>query len=225
MKRAKKWIPVVLSLTFLSTFAINVEAKENLGTEETILKEGIYMDEELPALADALGYETVTEDGYTLESIAISFEKDDSASTPTPEFNDGDMPSICAIGDYIGNVKKAKSDIYFSNSPIASNWYDGPLSKVSKTYSRTVSAVYSCTASVSADVLNAGLSFSVTDSTTESTTLERPAVSSTQRINIKEFGVYDKYTFTLYNIFGTEKGTGSAYKPMGLYVAQAIYSK
>ena len=223
MKRAKKWISVALSLTLLSTFAINVEAKGNLGNEETILAEGVYKNDELQDLADTLGYETVTEDGYTLESIAISFEKNDS--TFTPELVRKDMQFICTIGDHIGNVKKAKPDVYFSNSPIASNWYDGPLSKVTKTYSRTVSAVYSCTASVSADVLNAGLSFSVTDSTTESTSLERPAVSSTKRLNIKEYGVYDKYTFTLYSILGKEKGTGSAYKPMGLYVAQAIYSK
>ncbi len=222
MKKAKKWISVALSLTLLSACPATVEAKGNLGIEETILTEGIYKDEELADLADALGYETVTEDGYTLESIAISFEKDDTASAPSLS---RDMYSIRTIGDYIGNVKKASSDIYFPNNPIASNWYDGPLSKVTKTYSRTVSAVYSCTASVSADVLNAGLSFSVTASTTESTSLERPAVSSTQRINIKEFGVYDKYTFTLYNLLGKEKGTGSAYKPMGLYVAQAVYSK
>ncbi len=106
-----------------------------------------------------------------------------------------------------------------------SNWYDGPLSKATKTYTQTVSAVYSCSASISIDVLNAGLSFNVSDNTTQATSLERPAVNSAQKINIKEFGVYDKYTFTLYNIWGNEKGTGSAYKPMGLYVAQTVYSK
>ena len=175
-------------------------------------------------LAEALGYETVTEDGYTLESITVSFEKEEDTA-PVMNYTDPDKQSILAIGDYIDNVSKVKSDVYFPNNPIASNWYDGPLSKVSKTYSRTVSATYSCTASVSADVLNAGLSFNVSDSTTESTTLERPAVSASKKINIKEFGVYDKYNFTLYSLFGNEKGTGSAYKPMGLYVTQAIYTK
>lgn len=82
-----------------------------------------------------------------------------------------------------------------------------------------------CSASVSASTVDAGLSFSVTDSVTESTTLERPAISSSQKLNVKEFGVYDKYSFTLYGLLGNKKGTGYAYKPMGLYVTQAIYSK
>ena len=130
-----------------------------------------------------------------------------------------------AIGDYVGGVSKVSSDVYFTDNPIASNWYDGPLSELSKTYSRTVSATYSCTTTVSAEVLDAGLSFSVTDSATESTTWKRPAITASQRINVKEYGVYDKYAFTVYNILGKEKGTGNAYKPMGLYVAQATYSK
>lgn len=134
-------------------------------------------------------------------------------------------PAPTSIGDHIGNVQKVLSDVYFPDKPIASNWYDGPLAKLTKTYTRTVSATYNCSVDIKVEVIDAGLSFSVTDSTTESTTWERPAITSSQRINVKEFGVYDKYSFIVYNIWGTQKGTGNAYKPMGLYVAQATYSK
>ncbi len=44
-------------------------------------------------------------------------------------------------------------------------------------------------------------------------------------INIRVYGIYDKYTFTAKNIWGDVKGTGIAYKPMGLYVAQTTYVK
>lgn len=160
----------------------------------------------------------VTEDGYVLESISVTIQTTETEIST-------DMFESRAIGDHIGDVQKVSSDVYFPDNPIASNWYDGPLTKLSKTYSRTVSATYNCSVEVSADVLNAGLSFDVTGSTTESTTWERPAITSSQKINVKEYGIYDRYAFTLYNIWGNQKGTGNAYKPMGLYVTQATYSK
>lgn len=127
--------------------------------------------------------------------------------------------------DDVKDVTKVSSDIYFPSSALASNWYDGPLSKVEKTYSQTFAGQYSCSASVSVSTINAGISFSISQEVTKSTTLERPAIASNQKVNIKEFAVYDQYSFNLYNIWGNLKGSGYIYKPMGLYITQATYAK
>lgn len=219
----KKLVSALLMLVFafslsVCAFAANASSDDS---EQYILSTGIYEGEALEACAEMLGYEMVTDDGYSLQSISVSYEENNDQSVVTEE------PSAApnALGDHIGDVKKVASDRYFPDNPIASNWYDGPLTKLTKTYSRSVAGTYTCSASVSASTVNAGLSFSVTDSVSESTTLERPAISSSQKLNVKEFGVYDKYSFTLYGLLGDQKGTGYAYKPMGLYVTQAIYSK
>lgn len=225
MKKAKYVFLSAFALITLLGMSIGAHASEANVLEEDavvahVLQEGIYEGEQLQAVAEKLGCEMVTEDGYVLVSISVKLKTDEddanlSSNTPYPS----------ALGDHIGDVVKAASDMYFPDLPIASNWYDGPLIKLSKTYTRTVSALHEATVDVSDAVLNAGLSFDVTGSSTESTVWERPEITSSQKINVKEYGVYDQYTFNIYNIWGTQKGTGSAYKPMGLYVTQAIYSK
>lgn len=196
------------------------ESVEGTGDTAVLFTEGVYEGEELEAIAETLGCDMVTEDGYVLQSISVLLVVDDSETEAV-----ADQPTPMALGDYVDGVTKAGSNIYFPDLPITSDWYDGPLTKLSLTFSETVSAKYSCSASVSADVISAGVAFDVTESVTKSTTWERPAVSSTQKINIRVYGIYDKYTFTAKNIWGDVKGTGIAYKPMGLYVAQTTYVK
>ena len=196
------------------------DSVEGVGDTAVIIEEGVYEGEELEVVAEVLGCDMVTEDGYVLQSISIFLVVDDSE---TEVVVDQQIPM--AIGDYVDGVTKTASNIYFPDTPITCDWYDGALTMLSLTFSETVSAKYSCSASVSADVISAGVAFDVTESVTKSTTWERPAVSSTQKINIKVYGVYDKYTFTARNIWGNVKGQGTAYKPMGLYVAQTTYVK
>lgn len=220
MKRTKYFLTFMLTLMMTLGMSLSVCADESKDLEtQTLLAEGIYEGDTLQTAAEMLGYEMVTDDGYVLESISISLSKNNPVDIST------NSVTPTAIGDHIGDVVKSSTDVYFPDDPIASNWFDGPLTKVTKTYTRSVAAAYSCTTSVSVEVLNAGLSFNITESVTESTTWERPAISSSQRIDVKEYGVYDQYSFVLYNIWGTQKGTGYAYKPVGLYVAQATYSK
>lgn len=177
-------------------------------------------DDELSVYADALGFEMETDDGYILESIIVSYERTEDNELIQPNNFNPD-----AIGDYVGNVRKASSDVYFPNNPIASNWVDGPLTRIVKRYKQSFTGTFNCTASVKAKVVESGVGFSITEFVDKETEVERPAVASNQRLNIKEFGVFDEYSFTLYSIFGNVKGTGNAYKPMGLYIAQAIYGK
>ena len=210
---------VIATAALLTCGGVTAFADGNNSPEANCISEGVYEGDDLQSIASVLGYDLTTPDGYTLDRINVVLEKEDET-----DFED-DHPTARAIGDYISNVRKAASDVYFPSSPIASNWYDGPLSQLSKTYTRNVSATYNCTTSISTSTIDAGLSFSVTDSVSESTTWVRPAITSKQKINIKEFGVYDKYSFTVYSILGNEKGTGNAYKPMGLYITQATYSK
>lgn len=173
---------------------------------------------ELDQAAELFGFDAVTEDGYTLEKIVVSYAR---ADEEVP--NNG--PVINAIGDYVSDVSKSRSDVYFPNSPISSNWFDGPLTSIEQTYSQSFTGTATCSVSVSNSVVEAGVGFSITTQISKSTTATRPAITSTQKLNIKEFGVFDEYSFNLYNIFGTKKGSGYAYKPMGLYIAQAVYVK
>lgn len=223
MRKAQKVLGVMMALIMvmgMSTSVCASEPIEGAGDTPVLFAEGLYEGEELEVVAETLGCDMVTEDGYVLQSISVFLVVDDNE---TEVF--ADQPTPMAIGDYVDGVTKAASNIYFQDSPITSDWYDGQLTKLTLTFSETVSAKYSCSASVSADVISAGVAFDVTESVTKSTTWERPAISSTQKINIKVYGIYDKYTFTARNIWGNVKGDGTAYKPMGLYVAQTTYVK
>lgn len=149
MKKTKFIISSMLTIIMAFCLNCNVYANTPNAVEEHVLPEGIYEGAQMQTVANMLGYDMITDDGYVLDSISVSAETSE-ANTST----DNLIPT--SIGDYIGNVKKVSSDVYFKSNPIASNWYDGPLSKLTKTYSRTVSATYNCTTSVSTDVLNAG---------------------------------------------------------------------
>lgn len=227
MKKVKCSILAAFAVAMIFGTGVLVHASEsNANVVEgnapvaCVLSEGTYEGEQLQAAAEMLGYDMVTEDGYVLESISVKLEtNEDEPVMPT------DTPVPRALGDYIGDVVKAPSDMYFPDSPIASNWYDGPHTKLIKTYTRSVSALHDSTVEVSDAILNAGLTFNVAGSEIESTEWERPEVTSSQKINVKEYGVYEQYSFTIYNIWGKQKGTGRAFKPMGLYITQAIYSK
>lgn len=220
----KKLIATMLTFVMSLSLSFNVSASEvNNHPQDSLTasqESKIITGEELSVYAEVLGFDMYTEDGYTLDSIVVSYERLEDTSS-----NLDNSYAPYAIGDYVSNVSKVSSDVYFPNDPLASNWFDGPLSSITKTYEQEVTGTYNCTASVSADVVEAGVDFSVTESVTKTTEIVRPAVLSTQRLNIKEYGVYDKYSFTLYSIFSNEKGTGYAYKPMGLYIAQALYKK
>lgn len=223
MRKAREVLGVMMALIMILCMSPSVCASESMdedGDVQVLFAEGFYEGEALEAVAETLGCDMVTEDGYVLQSISVFLAVDDN-ETEIP----ANQPIPMAIGDYVDGVTKVGSNIYFPDAPITSDWYDGPLTKLTLTFSETVSAKYSCSASVSADVISAGVAFDVTESVTKSTTWERPAVSSTQRINIKVYGIYDKYAFTARNIWGNVKGDGVAYKPMGLYVAQTTYVK
>lgn len=222
MKRFKRSIS--LALVFIgvlgTVFRVSASELDSASEIQDIIAEGIYEGEDLAAVAEKFGYEMMTEDGYELVSISLSFCENSCESS---SFENPLIPAT--IGDYVGNINKKSMDVYFPDLPIASNWFDGPLSSLTKTYTRTVEVKYDCTVSIGDDVFKAGLGFGKSDSCTESTTWTRPAITASQKINIKEYGVYEHYTYTVYNLFGNEKGTGNAYNPIGLYVAQATYSK
>lgn len=217
MRRTRGIVAVV---AILMTMCININVSAN-GLAETgsqaFLPEGIYEGDALQSVAETLGYEMFTEDGYALESISISLSISDT-------YIQEDTTSSLALGDYVDTVAKWQSNIYFEDSPLTNDWYDGPLNKISQTFSVLVPASYNCS-DASAELISKGVGFDVEGSILKSSTVERTAISSNQRLNIKVYGLYDRYTFLVYNIWGNAKGSGWADNSVGIYVMQAIYSK
>ncbi|GHU46930.1 hypothetical protein FACS1894120_4500 [Clostridia bacterium] len=238
MFKFKKIAAMAVALMMVSAFTMGVSAEEvEDNTSVGYVNEdcatvvplqaidtGISVSDsaDVATLADEMGFAIVGESGEQLEQIIVTyvpFGDEDCVESQ----NQG--VSTIALGDSYQNVSRKRTDVYFSSSPISSDWYDGPLSSVSMTFSESVSATVNCSLEYSTSGLKSAVGFSVTDSVSKSKTATRSAISSTQRLNIKVYGVYDEYGFDIYSLLGNYKGSGYAYKPMGLYIAQAIYSK
>lgn len=219
----KKTRGIATLVAILIIVCININVNANGPTEtgsQVLLSEGIYEGDVLQSVAETLGYDMITEDGYILESISISLSTSDSDM----DMQEDMMPSPFALGDYVDNVFKWQSNIYFDDKPLTNDWYDGPLNKISQTFSVLVPALYNCS-DASAELISKGVGFDVEGSVLKSSTVERSAISNNQMLNIKVYGVYDRYAFLVYNIWGKEKGSGWADNPVGIYVMQATYSK
>lgn len=178
-----------------------------------------YSGQDLPVKANELGIDMVTDDGYHLEKIVVSVQ-----ATPSTDAA-GEDAVEARFGEYISNVRLDNNDIYFPNNPIASNWYEGPMEAFSMTFEQSVEGKFSTSTGISASVINAGLDFSVTKSQKKTATMNFGSIPADKKLNVKEFGLYDAYKFDVYSMAGVYLGDGLAYKPMGLYIAQALYSK
>lgn len=186
-------------------------------------------DSKTTVLTDEKGIEDYIEEndikvpeGYTLEKVILepyAVEAENTNLFKTESAN----PK--AVGDYAKNSKLVKSDIYFSDSPISSDWYDGPTESQEYTFEEKVEAKVKSTFGCSVDAIEAAVDFELTGSVSKSKKVTLKGVEANKKLNVKIFGVYDKYSFDVYSIFNNYQGTGYAYKPMGLYIAQEIYGK
>jgi hypothetical protein len=179
-------------------------------------------DANLEIYADAFGFDMETEDGYVLESITVTYECSDD-TVGTQESNAG--ISTYGLFDYIGDVSLVSTDVYFPNDPLASNWFDGPMASVAMQFSQTFTGSFNCSITISGGSAEGELGFDYEESTSKTITATTQSITSSQRLNIKEYSVFNKYSFSVYNLFGTYQTSGYAYKPMGLYIAQAKYAK
>lgn len=122
----------------------------------------------------------------------------------------------------VKNVKKEDGDYYFPKSPLVSDWVYGPAD-YNQTYSQSGSASFSCNVGVKAEVVEAGVGFDVTASE-EFSREYQISVSKNQKVNIKVYGMYSKYTLSVYKN-GKYQGSGAAYKPIGLKFEQIAYRR
>ncbi|WDV47524.1 hypothetical protein PV797_07535 [Clostridiaceae bacterium M8S5] len=159
-------------------------------------------------------------EGYKLVKVTTY-----STSQSTPSFIEN--KNISSVKFFWGTNwsirnKQCLGDYYFPNNELQSDWFDGPCD-IEETYSESVSATFSTNAGISASSISAGIGFSVTDSTTKQKTF-RTSVSAGKKLNVKVYGNYKKYTFDVYKN-DKKDGTGTAYKPIGLYFRQFTYSR
>ena len=122
----------------------------------------------------------------------------------------------------IKNVKKQDGDYYFPDSPLVSDWAYGP-SEFKQIYKESVSASFSSSVGVKASVVEAAVGFDVSGSK-EFSREYNVKVPSGKKVNIKVYGMYEKYTFDVYKNDKYD-GNGKAFKPIGLKFEQIVYSK
>ena len=122
----------------------------------------------------------------------------------------------------IKNVKKQDGDYYFPDSPLVSDWAYGPA-EFNQVYRESVSASFSSSVGVKASVVEAAVGFDVSGSK-EFSREYTVKVPSGKKVNIKVYGIYEKYTFDVYKN-DKYNGNGKAFKPIGLKFEQIVYSK
>ncbi len=163
----------------------------------------------------------VVPEGHTLKSVKLDFIPNPEESFENANPYDSIDPK--AIGDYVKNVEKVKDDVYFPDDEISSDWYDGPLDSAEYTFKESVEAKLTSSLGCSISEISAEVGFEVTGSEEKSKTATIKGVNENERLNVKVYGVYDKYSFDVYSIFDNHQGTAYAYKPIGLYIAQETY--
>ena len=164
-------------------------------------------------------------EGYELESVVVSSytadDNEDDLDNINEDFTKDNSATPLLFDTWkVKNSKKVASNFSFQNSPIISDWIDGPA-KYSQQFVEKVAASFSSELSVSADIIKAGVGFSVSDSRTFTRNYSTK-IPKNKKINIKVFGNYDKYKFSIYKN-DNYVGQGYAYKPVGLKIERSIF--
>lgn len=210
--RKKTWL--LLSLVVLLIMPIQtIFAKEK--TNERVITDPI----EIKKIAEDRNLEIP--EGYHIEEIKYT-------DVYFPDYNYTRYKNEENIQPYwfdswkLKNVKKQSGDVYFPDSPLVSDWAYGPAN-FKHVYEESVTASFSSSTGVKASVVEAAVGFEVSGSKEFSReyTVEIPRG---KKVNIKVYGMYEKYTFDVYKNDKYE-GNGKAFKPIGLKFEQFIYSK
>lgn len=209
---------LVLAMAFsIPTFA---EAKAPVETAAFSGLKGDLCYASEAELIELFDIPTSTVDGYVLESVEVDYV---AIPSPTrPSINAG--VGTNSLGDYVGNAR-ATREVYFPSEVISSDYYDGPTSSVKMTFEEKIKSKWNANTEISVKAVKAGVGFEVEKEFSVKKEWERPAVASNQKLNVKVYGNYQEYSFTVYDRKDRIIGSGYAYKPVGLYIAQATYKK
>lgn len=223
MKRIKGFIIMLLVMAsvFSQGIAVSAADDDENDTSLSVISEQVITDQDELQRIQAEDPEYIPE-GYHIDEIRyITFVLDDLGDKDNVDFSDEIQLQLFDTWT-VKNVIKASSEYYFPDSPISSDWVDGP-SSYTHTYKEKVSAKYSTNVSVKADIVTAGVGFDVTKES-EFEKSYQASVPSGKKMNLKVYGNYEKYTFNIYKN-GNRQGAGTAYKPIGLTFKQTLYSK
>lgn len=210
--RKKTWL--LLSLVVLLIMPIQtIFAKEK--TSERVIVDPI----EIKKIAEDHNLEIP--EGYHIEEIKYT-----DVYFPDHNYtrykNDENIQPYWFDSWTLKNVKKQSGDYYFPDSPLVSDWAYGP-SNFKHIYKESVTASFSSSVGVKASVVEATVGFEVSGSK-EFSREYSVEVPRGKKVNIKVYGMYEKYTFDVYKNDKYE-GKGKAFKPIGLKFEQIIYSK
>ncbi len=223
----KKMLSLCLSALFIVTSISSVYASENSDINEILNYENtqrtVITDQDM--IQDYIDNGLVDEmKGYEIDEIIVDFIPIAEEINPNLTSRDSTKGER-AIGDYISSSGLQTSNVYFPSLALSSDVYQGPTLSATYSFTEGVEAKYDSSLGVGAGDVKAAVGFSVTGSVSKTKSVILQGVNANQKLNVKVYGNYDKYYYNVYNsISGKFKGQGYAYKPMGLYITQTVYS-
>lgn len=122
----------------------------------------------------------------------------------------------------VDNISKLEDNFHFSDKILASDWFDGPCDVIEE-YKEKVDATFNVSVNINVNLLSSELGFSVVKGSEKTRTLITK-VNDNEKLNVKVFGNYEKYGYSVYEN-GNHKCDGFAYKPVGLVFKQYRFSK
>ncbi|MGP1599445.1 hypothetical protein [Peptoanaerobacter stomatis] len=243
MKAKKIFLSVCLSLAVLlsSSYVVSAnsyEVKESFVSLDEISKyeDKMFMDSApneivitdpivIRKLAKEQGFPNVKD----IKKLTYKFSKVKQNELNDNEPNDNEtnlLSKLTTARTFISDVVDQGTG-YKLVDHFDENRYEGPI-KGTYTYSRTDTSSYNATVSLNADIVSAGVGFTIGRNYTksDSVTVNVPAG---KKVILKIWTNYQKKSFTIYTEYSSSiglwypKGTGNAYKPVGLIFTQAEY--
>ncbi len=206
-------IPIINNLkTYANTYKITDENELNkyIIQNNTEIPEGYYLEK--VKFDTDVNLEDLNVEDLNLEDLNIE------------DLKNNEDPNL-KIFERVYNGKFKSSNHYFTNNPISYDIYDGPTVSTTYTFEEIVESKINGSFGASLSGISAELGFNVSTAKKYIKQIILEGLTDDQKLKVSVFGLYDKYSFDVYSLFGSYKGTGYAYKPMGIYIKQEIYSK
>lgn len=120
------------------------------------------------------------------------------------------------------NLQKDSYDIIYPNSPLVSDYFEGPAN-FTQTYTQTASAEFTSSTGISGNIVAAKLDIGVGYSNTFTRSFEVSAKLN-EIVNVKVFASYNQWRYDAYKN-GSFMGEEFVHKPIGLAFRQYRYAK
>lgn len=250
----KKYLALLLSILFVFSISspvfadqgapkdeVNKNSSKSLGllTYQDATKE-IYDLTDKESLEKVIDSENIkVPEGYQLTSVKTTVLYTDpivnnnvDGANEQLSGNDIVVPMSTYWVKWIENVRTV-GERYYADQPLYSDVLDGPLPKgYTYSLSDTINAGFTTKFGFSASDISAEVGFNASTGHAISRSFTTDSITSNQRINVKIFTnyLYREFDELRYLQSGgikgpTERAAGSAWRPVGYYIQQFIFSK